>query len=52
MGGSAEDSIIKLLRLVFAIIAVVSIVFVFYNIGIYTESKDIEVSAILEKGYL
>jgi hypothetical protein len=50
MEESKEGSIIKLLKVVFTIVAVVSIIFVFYNIGIYTDKQDIEVSAGLEQG--
>jgi hypothetical protein len=44
-----EGSIIKLLKIVFAIIAVISIIFVFYNIGIYTDNQGIEASSASEK---
>lgn len=45
-----DKPIIKLLRVFFAVVAVVSALCVFYNIGNYTDSTDIEVSAGLENG--
>ena len=49
MEESTEGPIIRLMKVVFAIIAVVSVVFVFYNIGIHTDSQDIEASVSLEE---
>lgn len=45
-----EEPVIKLLKVVFTFVAVISVVFVFYNIAMYTDSQEIKVSAGLENG--
>jgi hypothetical protein len=50
MQGNEEGSIIKLLKIVFAVVAVVSFIFVFYNIALYTDGQDVQVSAGLQEG--
>jgi len=44
----SKRSIIKVSRIVLAIIALISILFVLYNIGLYTDGEDLEVFARLE----
>ena len=48
MEENKEISIIKILKFVFSVIAIISLVFVGYNIGLYTNDQDIEAFADLE----
>lgn len=42
MEKNKERLFVKVFKIVFTVIAVVSIIFVFYNIGVYTDSQEIE----------
>ena len=45
MDTEKEDSIIRIIKVIFTFIAVVSLIFVGYNIALYTNTQDIEVLA-------
>jgi phage shock protein PspC (stress-responsive transcriptional regulator) len=45
MDQEKEVSVVRLFKVVFTVIAVISLVFVVYNIGVFTNDQDIEVFA-------